>query len=117
MTKKIYDKDNRCHRGASVLDNGDIYSYYFKNDDSEYDKNNFLRFTEAHLLFLISLDYIEDDINNIKFFKGQYISIFCKFDEIRYIEYLNKDKKYNCLFEHNYQYEFSLFIFYKKLDV
>jgi hypothetical protein len=55
----------------------------------------------------------EDDINDIKIFQGQYIAIFCKSDEKRYIEYLNKDKKYNPSFEDNHENEFSLYIFSK----
>jgi hypothetical protein len=117
-TKYSYIKNN-CYISSSLLDNENIYSYYFK-DNNFLSVNicnnliaNLMRFTEAHFLILICLEFNVDDINDINFFQGQYIAIFCKSNEKKYIDHLNKDKKYNCLFEINHVNEFSLYIFSK----
>jgi len=118
MTKYSYI-DNNCYLSSNLLENKNIYSYYFKDNNilslnlCNDIRENLMRNDEAHFLILICLEFNEDDINDIEFFKGKYIAIFCKSDEKRYIEYLNNDKKYNCLFVQNNENKFSLYIFSK----
>jgi len=122
MTKYSY-KENNCYLSSNLLDNKNIYSYYFKDNNilSEDICNdiriNLMRFTEAHFLILICFEFNEDDINDINLFEGKYIAIFCKSIEKRYIEYVNKDKKYLCSFELNQGNEFSLYLYSKLEDI